>query len=145
MASALHDIKTDLDGMPTELWSDLKQVVEDARPAAGSALKDVRGRGAAVGARLVDHLPDGVVDRVPDALSNHIPATTKRGSRGKKLLLLGGAAAAAVGFAAWTRRGAMPAARVADAYPRGAVRRNGRPVSMTDEALDLPVDDDDRL
>ncbi|HJQ04060.1 MAG TPA: hypothetical protein VJ872_01340 [Nocardioides sp.] len=138
MSRVLHDIKSDLEGMPTDLWADLKQLVEDARPAAGTTLQDARERGAAVGATLVSHLPERVMEKVPDAVSDRLPGTTSHGSRTKKLLLLGGLAGLAAAGVAWLRRGSAPFQPAANAYPPAPAR----PTTTEDEALDLPVNDD---
>lgn len=138
MSGVLHDIKSDLDGMSTDLWSDLKQLAEDVRPAAGTTWQDARDRSAAVGATLVSHLPDRVMEKVPDAVSDRMPGTTSRGSRAKKLLLLGGLAGLVAAGIAWLRSGSAPMQPAASAYPPAPAR----PTTMKDEALDLPVNDD---
>lgn len=139
MSSVLHDIKHDLDGLPTDLWADLKQLAEDARPAAGSTWNEARDRGAAVGATLVGHLPERVVERVPDVVSDRLPGTSgSHGSRFKKLLLIGGLAGLGAAAVAWMRRRSAPVQPAAGAYPPASAR----PTTTEDEALDLPVNND---
>jgi uncharacterized membrane protein YebE (DUF533 family) len=142
MTSVLNDIKQDLDGMPADLWADVKKLVEDAKPAVGSTLNDARARGAALGATLAGHVPDQVIDRMPDAISDRLPATGSGRSRGRKLLIFGGlAAAAAVAAAVWMRRGSAPVPS-AGAYPPAPAQDNRTWPAMEDDALDLPANGD---
>lgn len=139
MTSVLNDIKEDLDGLPADLWADVKKLVEDASPAVGSTLSDARARGAAVGATLVGHVPDQVIDRMPDAISDRLPATGSGGSRIRKLLVFGGlAAVAGVAVAAWMRRGSAPLPAAA-AYPPAPAQDNRAWPAMEDDPLDLPA------
>ncbi|MCL2541261.1 MAG: hypothetical protein FWE71_02240 [Nocardioidaceae bacterium] len=132
--SVLHDIKNDLDGMPSEIMADIKQLIDDAGPALGSAVGDARSRSAAVGATLVGHLPDQVVERVPDAISDRLPGASSGGSKLKKVLIFGGVAAiAAAGLAAWKSRSAAPAPAFSSNGPSANGHRANGPTTMGDE------------
>jgi len=143
MSSVLKDIKEDLDGLPADLWADVKKLVEDAKPAVGTTLNDARTRGAAVGTTLMGHVPDQFVERMPDAIGDRLPTTKSHGSRAKKLLLLGGLAGAVAAVAAWMRRGSAPMQPAAGAYPPASANNNhrGGATAVGSDPLDLPVEE----
>jgi len=135
--SVLQDIKHDLEGMPTELLAHLKQLADDASPAIGSAVHDARSRGAAVGTTLAGHIPDQVIDRVPDAISDKLPTQSSGGSKLKKLLLFGGIAGAAAAAAAlWRRQQATQSQTPAWMQADSSQSPNG--VAPEDVAVEVP-------
>jgi hypothetical protein len=108
-ARTLHDIKSDLDGMPHEILEDLRQLVEDAAPALKEMVADAGTRGSAVGTTVAAHVRDRAAEaaeRLPDpqTIRGALPHREQPTSKKRRVFAVLGIAAGAGGAAMVWRR-----------------------------------------
>lgn len=100
--SSTQDLRDLLDAVAPRVESALHTVAEKAPPAIEYGRAAAVEHGSHLAEALADRIPDSFVDRLPDRVVDHLPISRPR--RGRKLLLVGLAAAVAGGAAVAARR-----------------------------------------